>query len=305
MLRLTILALLFAAPLCAEYESNFGRVILSKSDLIVQGVASAKREKVGTSWLVELTVENTLHGDAKKELSFFYAVPELLPKDAVRGLFALKALADGTFNLVGKPVLTPQGDGEETDKLKVAREFIALEQQEQGEERTTAFYSLLTAHVELGGYPAQNAAVELMFVARDRGRTISEARFDKLISARQDALNRITEQTRKDLDLAFQGMVEARVKSLKFKKVRRSTDKADRRQAADDLVALQNDFPRAFTEEDAALADSLREATDDLLLKGKLDDLARTVRAEIKRKAAEDAAKERDARDRIRHAEEG
>ena len=124
MLRLILLVCLLAAPLAAElgaqaavYESNFGRVILAKSDLIVQGVAGATREKVGSSWLVEMTVENTLHGDEQKELSFFYTDPNALPKEAARGLFALKALAAGAYSLVGKPVLTPDGDAEEADKL--------------------------------------------------------------------------------------------------------------------------------------------------------------------------------------------
>lgn len=304
MLRLILLVCLLAAPLAAEYESNFGRVILAKSDLIVQGVASALREKVGTSYLVELTVENTLHGEARKELFFFYTDPKTLPKNAARGLFALKKLADGSYSLVGKPVFTPPDDAEERDKLKVAREFIALEAEEEGDARTTNFYTILTAHVKLGGYPAQNAAVELMFIARDRGRTITEQRFDSLIAARGDAINRLTQQTRDDLALAFQGMVEARVKSIKFKHVRRGDGKAEKRQGADDLLALQSDYPRAFTEDDAKLADALRDASDDLMLKGKLDDLAKAIRDEARRRAAEEASKDAEAKKRIRHAEE-
>lgn len=305
MLRLILLVCLLAAPLMAEYESNFGRVILAKSDLIVQGVASATRERIGTSYLVELTVENTLYGDEKTELSFFYTDPKTLPKDATRGLFALTALADGTYSLVGKPVLTPQDDGEERDKLKVAREFIALEDEDEGDERTANFFTLLTAHVKLGGYPAQNAAVELMFIAHDRGRTITEQRFDALIAARRDALDRLTQQTKKDLELAFQGMVEARVKSIKFKHVRRGDNKAEKRQGAKDLVALQSDYPRAFTEEDAKLADALHDASDDLMSKGYLEDLAKAIRAEIRRRDAEDAKKEAEGKGRIKHAEEG
>ena len=305
MLRLLLLACLLTAPLAAEHESNFGRVILAKSDLIVQGVASASRERVGTSYLVELTVENTLYGDKKNEISFFYTDPKIMPADAARGLYALKAVADGTFSLVGKPVFTPPDDAEERDKLKVAREFIALEEQEEGDERTAAFYTLLTEHVKLGGYPAQNAAIELMFVAHNRGRTITEDRFDNLIAARRDGLARLTEQAKGDLELAFQGMVEARVKSIKFKAIRRGKDKTEKRQGADDLLALQADYPRAFTEEDAKLADALTEVDKDLLLKGKLEDLAKAIRDEIRRRKAEDAKKEREAKDRIRHAEEG
>ncbi|MBZ0136596.1 MAG: hypothetical protein K8I27_09510 [Planctomycetes bacterium] len=301
---LILLVCLLAAPLAAEYESNFGRVILAKSDLIVQGVASATRTRVGNSFRVEVTVENTLHGDEKQNISFLYTDAALLPQEAARGLYALKSVTDETFSLVGKPVFTPQGDAEERDKLKVARAFIALEAQEQGDERTEAFYKLLTDHVELGGYPAQNAAVELMFVARDRGASITEERFDALIRARKDGLNRLIDQTRKDLELAFQGMVEARVKSLKFRHVRRGADKGVKRQGADDLLALQTDYPRAFTDADASLADALREASDDALLKGKLSELAKVIREEVKARAVEDAAREREARERVRHAEE-
>ena len=305
MLKVLLLVCLLAAPLAAEYESNFGRVILAKSDLIVQGVASATRTRVGASYLVELTVENTLHGDEKQEVSFFYTDPKTLPDEAARGLYALKALADGMFSLVGKPVLTPHNDAEERDKLKVAREFIALEDKEEGEARTAAFYDLLVAHVKTGGYPAQNASVELMFIAQHRGRTITEERFDALIAARRDGLNRLTEQTKKDLELAFQGMVEARVKSIKFKRIRRGKDDAAKREAEDALLALQSDYPRAFTEEDAKLAEALQDTLESPLIKGKLADLTREIRAEINRRAADDARKDREERDRIRHAEEG
>ena len=49
-------------------------------------------------------------------------------------------------------VVQQVGDAEEADKLKVAREFIALEAQAEGAERTAAFWDLLVAHVRLGGY---------------------------------------------------------------------------------------------------------------------------------------------------------
>jgi hypothetical protein len=305
MARLLLMLCLFAPALAAEYESNFGRVILGQADVIVQGVASAKRTRVGTAFRAELTIEQTLYGKAAKaETSFLYNEEKLLPEEAARGLYALKAVADGSYSLVGKPVLTPHGDPEERDKLTVARDFITLEEAAEGDERTGDFFEILKRHVKHGGYPAQNAAVELMFVARDRGSTITEARFDTLIAARREGLARLTEGTRKDLELAFQGMVEARVKSIKFRHTRRGKDKEARRAGADDLIALQIDYPRAFTEEDAKLAVAIGSASEDVIVKDKLKTLAKSIRDEIRRHEAEKARKEKEARERIRHAEE-
>lgn len=304
MIRLLAILLLFATPLCAAHESNFGRVILANSDLIVHGVASATRAEMRASTRVEMTIESVLHGEQKlTEIVVFYNDPELLKKnEAVRGLFALKKLAEGGYNIVGKPVLTPGGDVEEADKLRVARDFIALEQEAEGEGRTAHFWELLIEHLKLGGYPAQNAAVELMFVARDRSAIITEQRFDDVVAARDSALNRLTTQAKDDLKLACQGMVEARVKSAKFKRVRRSDDKAERRKAADELQALQLDYPRAFTEEDAKLADALAKDSDDARLDEKLNELARLIRAEIRIQEAAAREKEKEARERVKHA---
>src|SRR5687768_14527563 len=251
MFRLIALLVIFAGPLTAAYESNFGRVILAESNLIVQGVAAAKRTKLRASVKVELTIETVLHGEeAATDVTVYYTDPESLGEEAVRALFALKALADGGYSLVGKPVLTPVGDPEEADKLRVAREFIALEDEAETDARADAFWDLLIDHVNLGGYPAQNAAVELMYIARNRGGLITEERFDQVITAREAAASRLTKQSKEDLKLACQGLVEAKVKTLKFKHVRRDEKAADRREAANALTSLQADYPRAFTEED-------------------------------------------------------
>ncbi len=306
MIRLLLILLLFAAPLCAAYESNFGRVILANSDLIVQGVASATRTRMRASTRVELNIESVLHGEQKlTDVVVFYNDPELLKKDqAVRGLFALKKLAEGGYSVVGRPVLTPAGDVEEADKLRVARDFIALEQDAEGEGRTGRFWDLLIEHLKLGGYPAQNAAVELMFVARDRSAIITEQRFDDVIAARDSALNRLTTQAKDDLKLACQGMVEARVKSAKFKRVRRSDEKSERRKAADDLLALQKDYPRAFSEDDAKLADALAKDSEDARLDEKLDELSRAIRAEIRIQEAAERENKKKERERVKHAGE-
>ncbi|MCB9933596.1 MAG: hypothetical protein H6841_09260 [Planctomycetes bacterium] len=306
MARLIAILLLCAAPLCAAYESNFGRVILANSDLVVHGVASATRVEMRSSTKVELTIESVLHGDEKQtEVFLFYNDPDLLKKgEAVRGLFALKKLAEGGYSLVGKPVLTPAGDAEEADKLRVARAFIALENEAEGEGRTARFWELLVEHLKLGGYPAQNAAVELMFVARDRGTIITEQRFDDVVAARDSALNRLTKQTKEDLKLACQGMVEAKVKNAKFKRVRRGKDKSEQRQAAEDLSSLQVDYPRAFTEEDAKLADALGKDSDDTHLNEKLNELAKAIRAEIRIREAAERDKAREAGERVKHAGE-
>lgn len=303
MIRLLAI-LLLAAPLSAAHESNFGRVILAKCDLVVQGVASATRVEMKASVRVELAIESVLYGEQKEtDIVVFYNDPALLKKgEAVRGLFALKKLAEGGFNIVGKPVLTPGGDAEEADKLRVARDFISLEKEAEGEGRTARFWELLIEHLKLGGYPAQNAAVELMFVARDRSAIITEQRFDDVIAARDSALNRLTTQAKDDLKLACQGMVEAKVKSAKFKRVRRGEDKTEKRKAADDLLALQKDYPRAFTEEDAKLAEALAEGSDDARLDEKLAELARLVRAEIRIQEAAERDKEKEARERVKHA---
>jgi hypothetical protein len=299
-----LVLVLLAAPLgAAERESNFGRVILDNCDLIVQGVASAKRTKLRAALRVEVTVGTVLYGKEKQtDVSVFYTDPKALGKKAVRALFALKRLADGGFNLVGKPVLTPQDDPEETDKLRVCRKFIKLEKMKAGDKRTIAFWNLLADDVLLGGYPAQNAAVELMFIAQKRRAIITVERFNMVVHSRDNAATRLTKETRSDLKLAFQGLVEARVKNLKFKKVRRGKDKKEIRTAARELNKLQKTYPRAFTDEDAKLCDALKEAGDDPLLNEKLKELARNIRADVRERQRDEQRKRNEARRKIEHA---
>lgn len=307
MIRFLVILLLFAAPLAAEYESNFGRVILAESDLIVQGVASAKRTRAGGALRVEVAVQEVIHGDtARSELSVYYTDREMLEEQqAVRALFALKELSDGGYSIVGKPVLTPEDDPEEDDKLRVARDFVNLEEEPADEKRTDRFWSTLNNHIRMGGYAAQNAAVELMFVARDRRGIVTVERFDDAVKARDAAVAVLTGQTRKDLKLAFQGLVEARVKDLKFRVVRRGDDNDEKRRAADELRKLMEDYPRAFTERDALLCDALVKAGKDDVLNGKLRGLAREIRAAERIREAEQKAKNKEARDRIKRANEG
>lgn len=301
---LLLLAVLLAAPAMAEHESNFGRVILASSDLIVQGVASAKRTRAGELTRVEVSVTQTLHGkDPGRDIQMLVTDAGVLKKDeAVRGLFALKSMSTGGFTLVGKPVLTPDGDAEERDKLRVLRAFLDLENEPAGDERTASFWTLLMGHVREGGYPAQNAAVELMFVARDRAGIITEALFDDTVKAISGATKVLTKQTQDDLKLALQGMVEARIKSLKFRKVRREEKAANRRVAAAELVTLQEKYPRAFTDADARLCDALVEAEKDPGTQGKLEDLARSIRVVEGQRKAEEEAKAEEARKKIEHA---
>lgn len=288
MARTLLLLLLCAAPLCAEYESNFGRVILSQCDLIVQGVASAKRTRVGGGTRAEITIEQTLYGETKlRELSAFYTDRNLLKADeAVRALFALKQMADGGYSIVGRPVVTPEGDAESPAKLDVCKAFIELEAKESGDARTQAFWDLLTGHVKQGGYPAQNAAVELMFIARDRGAIITEDRFDKLQQAREQGRKALLKQTQDDLALASQGMVEARIKKLKLTRVRHGEKQQDRRDAADALYKLVETYARAFTESDAKLIDAIAADSDDQWLKDKLAATSKLVMHEVRMREA-------------------
>jgi hypothetical protein len=287
-----LVLVLVAASVCqAEHESNFGRVILSKSDLIVHGVASAQRTRVGGSFRVEVTIERVLYGETElREVSVHYIDRAILPEDdAIRGLFALKELGRGGYELVGKPVFMKTGDAEEAEKVRVARAYIALEAMEAGDDRTRVFWRLLLEHVREGGYPAQNAAVELVFVARDRAGIITEERFAELIEARNDAAGRLTRRTREDLDLAQQGMVESRIKSLKLRRIRRGDDVQDRRLAARELLALIEQYPRAFTRADAELVDAMRNREKDDRVAESLADIARRIRLKV----AEREARER------------
>lgn len=294
MMRWILIALLLCSPLAAQHESNFGRVILANSDLIVEAVASATRTQVHGGFSVELSIKKTLHGEAaRREVSLFYTDPKLLKEDeAVHGLFALKRMAGSGLALVGKPVLTPEGERDSEAKLKVCEEFIALEGKPEGAERTASFWNLLARHVRRGGYPAENAAVELMFIARDRADSITEERFQAILEARADAGRQLTEQTTQDLRLALQGMVEARIKGIKFREARRGETRESRRNGADALLALAKEYPRAFTETDAKYAQAMAGDSDDATLRAKLTELHRIISAEIRIREA----REREAR---------
>ncbi|MDC1142995.1 hypothetical protein OAU50_07885, partial [Planctomycetota bacterium] len=211
-MRLILLLLLLATPLCAEAESNFGRVILANSDAIVLAVASAKRTKIGGAIRVELTVSETLYGDkVASGVSMFFSNPDSLLKDeAMRALFALKKLSDGGYKLVGKPMLTPESGTESAEKIRVVKAFVALEAEEAGKGRTKAFWKLLQAHIKAGGFSAEDAAIELIFVARDRSDTVTLERFESVVEAEETAKGNLTKQAKADLHLARKGMVETR-----------------------------------------------------------------------------------------------
>ncbi len=284
MTRAAILVLLLCAPLAAEYESNFGRVVLKECNLIVQGVASAQRTRVMAGYQVDVTVQSVLYGKtALRSISLIYTDPTLLKKDeAVRALFALREIAKGGYALVGKPVLTPDGEAESDEKRSVCEAFIALESLPENEKRTEEFWSLLLRHVRTGGYPAQNAMVELLFVARDRADTITEKRFEALQQAGLDAGGRLTTQAAADLKLALQGMVEARVKGLKYKRVRRGKDRADKLQAVEELAELVEKWPRAFVAADAKLCEAMSSDTQDRTLRDRLAAIATDINNEVR-----------------------
>lgn len=279
-----LLMLLVCAPLAAQHESNFGRVILAGSDAVAEAVASATRARVHSGFSVQLTVKEVLYGEIeRREVTLFYTDPKLLKQDeAVHGLFALKQMAGGGFALVGKPVLTPEGDRESESKLRVCEEFIALEAKPAGDERTAEFWELLARHVRRGGYSAENAAIELMFIARDRASIITQERYDSILKARGEAGRQLTEQAKKDLTLAARGMVEAAIKREKFKQARRGETQQERRKGASDLIELAKEYPRAFSESDASYATAMAEDTDDAVLRASLTELQRIIRAEIR-----------------------
>jgi hypothetical protein len=291
-----MLALTAGAAPAQIAESNFGRVILSQADLIVLGVASATRTRRGGAAVVEISVEQTFHGrePAGAGISLFLTDPSALPADkALRGLLALKRVAEGGYTLVGRPVDVAESDPDAEDKLAVLRAFLALEGLPEGEPRTRAFWNMLLRHVRTGGYPAQNAAVELLFIARDRRDMISEERFDELRKALADAARVMTTRTRDDIKLALQGMVEARVKNLKFRTVRRSSDAEARRAAVGDLAELLKEFPRAFLRQDAELAELLARDSQDERLARALRELALDIHREVQFQEARERAERR------------
>jgi hypothetical protein len=290
---LLLLALVLAPCLVAgEYESRFGRTVLAKSDLIVDGIASANRNRIGGSFRVQITLQQTLHGEFRhRELSMHYVDRKALPEDeAVRGLFALKELASGGYELVGEPILMKGGDADEEEKRGVMRALLAIEAMAPGEQRSDSFWRLLMRYVREGGYSGEVAAIELIYVASERASIVTEARFEGLIEVRRDAGARLTRQARDDIELALQGMVEVRIKTLKLRRVRRGEDLDEKRQAAQELQRLVEDYPRAFSNSDAALLEAIAEVEDDNRLTRILDDTARAIRLRVREREARERA---------------
>ncbi|MCF6227299.1 MAG: hypothetical protein L3J82_01370 [Planctomycetes bacterium] len=272
MIRYITLLLLLSSPLCAEAESNFGRVILAKSDAIVLAVASAKRVKIRAAVQVQLTVSETLYGDdLGNSISLFFNDPDVLQKgEAVRALFALKKLATGGFKLVGKPVLAPESGAESAERIKIAKEYIELEAEEKGKDRVKSFWAMLIGHVKAGGYAAENAAIELLYIARDRTGTITFPRFDAVLEAEETAKGNLTKRAKADLKLARKGMVEGRIKQLRYKEVRRGKKKQDKRAGASELLKLIDEYSLAFDKNDLDLINAMAADTDDEVLKDQL-----------------------------------
>ncbi len=297
MIRALLIGLLLCAPLAAAYESNFGRVTLANCDLIVQGVASARRTRVAASFRVEVTVQQVLYGETEqREVSLYYTDNKMLKEnESVRALFALKSMATGGFSIVGKPISAPESEPESATKQSVCEAFVALEREAEGEERTSNFWALLVRHVRQGGFAAQNAAVELMFVAQHRGGIVTEERFTQVQDARGFGEKALTTQTKGDLKLAFQGLIEAGVKTLKFRRIRRADTKEERRNAATELLALVEEYPRAFTEADAKLTKAIADESQDAVLNETLTELEKAIILEVRvREGAEKAPKPQD-----------
>jgi hypothetical protein len=296
MARAMLISLLLGcAALAAQdpprgYESNFGEVILASSDLIIQGTAGASRSRVAGAWRAEVTVEQVLYGECKaNEVRVFYSDEGVLKKgEAVPALFALKRMAEGGFSMVGRPVALPDAALERETRLRVCREFVALEKNAPGEERTRLYENLVALHIAEGGYAAQNAAIELMFWVKRRPHEVTRERFDRFSKARANADRLLDTRTRADLDLALSGMVETRIKDLSFKQARRSEKAADRLAAVKDLAVLVEKHGSAFTDADARLADAMaREAGQGDEIKRELTDLARSIRAVVAARKAE------------------
>jgi hypothetical protein len=303
-----LLMFLLAAPLCAErsYESAFGENTLAKCDLIVHAIAAAKRSKAGGAISVQLTVQEVLHGDEKStELTMLYSDSTLLKEgESVEGLFALKALADSGYSSVGRPVPMPSGDAEANAKVSVCKEFLALEKMEEGEARTKAFEDLLATDIAEGGYPGQNAAVELvLWVSRKPGQ-VNKARFDRFRGILDAAKSSLDKRAKKDVELALQGMVELQLKDLSFKAVRRGKTKQERVDGGNEVAAYFKEYPRAFGNDDAVLADALaKDCKDGETARDVLTDLAEAIRREIKARKLEKEGERTDGDEHVRHAE--
>lgn len=307
-MRVCLILLLLAAPLSAQrsYESAFGENTLAKCDLIVHAIAAAKRAKIGAAISVQLTLQEVLYGEEKSsEVTAIYTDASLLKEgESVEALFALKALAQNGFSLVGRPVTLASGDGEAKTKLAVCKAYIALERAEEGEARTKAFEDLLAADIEEGGYAGQNAAVELLLWVSRRPSLISKERYERfrrLLGAPNRAL---AERARKDVNLALQGMVEFSLKDDAFRSVRRGKSREERTEGGKRLEAYFKDHPRAFGNDDAVLAGILaRDCQDGESATDRLSGLAEGIKQELKARKAEEEARRAKNDERVRHAD--
>lgn len=303
-----LLCLVLAAPLCAErtYESAFGENTLAKCDLIVHAIAAAKRSKAPGAISVQLTVQEVLHGEEKStEITLIYSDTTLLKEnESVEALFALKAMADNGYSCVGRPVPMPSGDAEARAKVSVCKEFLALEKMEEGEARTEAFENLLAADLIEGGYPGQNAAVELLlWVSRKPGQ-VSKARYDRFKGILAENKNHLDARAQKDVELALQGMVELQLKDAAFRAIRRGKNKQARVDGGNELAAFFKDYPRAFSADDAALCDALaKDCQDGDTARDNLSDMAEAIRREIKARKLEEEGKRTPGDERVKHAE--
>ncbi|KAA0218190.1 hypothetical protein EDM80_01380 [bacterium] len=308
-MRPLLLALLCCGSLLAQersYESAFGENTLARCDVILHATASAVRKSLGGAISVDLTVQDVIWGEEKaREVKLIYTDKTLLKeRESVEGLFALKVMAGQGYSPVGRPVVLSDSDGERSSKFAVCRAFIELEQQAAGEERLKAFEDLLAYHLSLGGYPGRNAAVELMlWVARKPGHVTRERfdRFKALLAASSQALDN---RTRQDVQLALQGMVETRLKNDCFREARRGKAKADRVKAVTQLAEFVKDYPRAFVEADAKLADALaKECQDGATARTALEDIASEIRRELRARQIEEEARRAEEEERVRHAQ--
>lgn len=307
-MRWFLIGLLMAAPLAAQrsYESAFGENTLAQCNLIVHAIAAAKRAKTGAATSVQLTLQEVLYGEEKSsEVTLLYTDTSLLKEgESVEALFALKALAQSGFSLIGKPVVMATGDTEARNKVAVCKAFIALEQMDEGDARTKAFEDLLAADLQEGGYAAENAGVELLLWVARKPSAISAERYERFKRILDGAGRGQSARAMKDVRLALQGMVELSLKDEAFRTVRRGKTREERVEGGKRLERFFKDHPRAFGNDDAILAAALaRECKDGDVAATRLSDLAEGIKQDIKARKAGDEAKRAKADERVRHAD--
>lgn len=305
-----VIAVLLALALCgcalpaAKYESNFGRVILARCDLIAMGVVSAVRKQVGAAIKAEFTIQDVIFGaEDQKSVIIIYHDRKLLKEgESVRGMYALKSMAGSGYSIVGKPMIIPESDAEGEDKVAVARAFVELEARLAGKKRVQAFVDLLLDHIRTGGYWARNAAIELIFLVQNRVGLVNRDRFDLFRKARTTALKRLDRQTKQDLNLAFQGMVESRMKRLAYKKIKRGKTAKERLEGVKELEGYLEEYPRAFSSEDVEYCEAVLEELKGASLKSRVAELARDIDESVLALKKQAGKREKAERKRVRHA---